>query len=53
MKVGDKVIMNEGGKIGTITKVEGDLFRVSFKLNRRNGFSQYFSASEIVLVKSI
>ena len=51
-KVGDLVRMNEGGLTGKITKIEPNgHFRVSFLYNRANGFSQSFSANEIVMVK--
>ena len=51
-KVGDLVRMNEGGLPGKITKIEPNgHFRVSFLYNRANGFSQSFSANEIVMVK--
>ena len=51
-KVGDLVRMSEGGLTGKITKIEPNgHFRVSFLYNRANGFSQSFSADEIVMVK--
>lgn len=51
-KLGDLVRMNEGGLTGKITKIEPNgHFRVSFLYNRANGFSQSFSANEIVMVK--
>ena len=51
-KVGDLVRMNEGGLTGKITKIEPNgHYRVSFLYNRANGFSQSFSANEIVMVK--
>lgn len=51
-KVGDLVRMSEGGLTGKITKIEPNgHFRVSFLYNKANGFSQSFSANEIVMVK--
>ena len=48
-KVGQKVQMECGGLVGTVTKDYGNgHYRVSFLTNRRNGFSQSFSADELV-----